>query len=140
MNGNTQARAVDSPTAAETKDSRVTTRGDDSALPAPVRKRRSATPPPVPAAVEDVIPINAANNGKMQQMLHLQDFLHGSVEMGMGTTTLDSSSPPEEIQSHIADLRHRIGMLNALSKVLVEELDMLEASLLNSKARAESHT
>ncbi|QIB35173.1 hypothetical protein [Ancylobacter pratisalsi] len=151
MNGKREVRATDSKIFAQAHETRPahdragngTLTDDTSAqdsvadtLPAPAARLRSraATPRPSPVVIEDVIPVNDTNNGKVQQMLHLQDFLHSPMNFDLSAATLDSSSPPEEIEAHLEDLRHRIGMLNALSKVLVEELDMLEAALLRSRS------
>ncbi|MCS0494089.1 hypothetical protein NVS89_03195 [Ancylobacter sp. MQZ15Z-1] len=141
-NGTSGAATPAAPTSAGTHDARpsrprIPAAGLSEAVPAPAaRHRRAPMPPPAPAVIEDVIPVNNANSEKMQQMMHLQDFLHSSLEMDLSTATLDSSSTPEEIESHMADLRHRVGMLTALSKVLVEEIDMLEAALLRSRQKA----
>jgi hypothetical protein len=98
-------------------------------LPGPASNRRR-TAPPQRVEEGDVVPAtNGEGSVKMQQALHLHDFLHNPHKIDLRDNSLDTSSTREEIQGRMIELRYRLSMLGGLSRVLTEELETLEATL-----------
>lgn len=97
-------------------------------LPEPHRIKRTPLPPRLAYDVaEDVVPAGPAGaSGKLQHLAHLQDFLHNSQKIDLADPSFVTSSTSEEIMARINDLRYRLEMLGALSKVLTEELQQFE--------------
>lgn len=73
---------------------------------------------------------------RQDRMRHVQEFLTSPAFLDMKDSPLLSSSSVEELQDRRADLKYRMGILESVLAVLIEEMDALDRFLADQAKAA----